>query len=279
MKFKVSVVQMDILFGDPEGNIAKAIPLIRQSAENGAKVVVLPELWTTGYSYDNLREVAASHMQATAAAISKSARDNRLYIIGSTVEIKDNALHNTCSVVGPRGLIGQYSKVHLFRLLDEDKFFRAGNSYSVYKTELGIIGTAICYDIRFPELCRSIALAEAGVLFVPAEWPYPRISHWRNLLIARAIENQMFVVGCNRVGTDKKSKYFGHSLIADPAGEVIVEGGESEELLTGELDFEKLHAMRKLIPCYSDRSEVSYSNRVDFEEKSEQLNLQQSPLT
>ena len=263
---KVSMIQMDILFGNPKGNLDKAIPLIEEAAREGSRVVLLPELWTTGYSYENLRGLVESLGGKTTSAVLNAASSNNVYVIGSIPRIKDNTIYNTCLVVGPHGVVGHYDKVHLFRLIGENNFFTAGNSYSIYHTEFGAIGTALCYDIRFPELCRPIAIAGAKTLFVPAEWPHPRLNHWRSLLIGRAIENQMFVVGCNRVGMDPTNEYFGHSMIVDPAGEVLVEGGETEALLTGELDLEKVDRIRSQIPCFKDRNTAAYENRVDFKE-------------
>ena len=260
------MIQMDIVLGNPKGNMEKAIPLIEKAAREGSRVVLLPELWTTGYSYENLRDLAESLGGKTTSAVSDAASNNDVYVIGSIPRIKDNELYNTCVVAGPRGVVGHYDKVHLFRPIGEDNFFSAGNSYSICATELGPIGTALCYDIRFPELCRSIAIAGAKILFVPAEWPHPRLNHWRSLLIARAIENQMFVAGCNRVGMDKINKYFGHSMIVDPAGEVLVEGNECESLLTGGLNLENVDRIRSLIPCFEDRNAAAYMNRVDFKE-------------
>ena len=263
---KVSMLQMDIVFGNPKANSDKAIPLIEAAAREGSKVVLLPELWTTGYSYEDLRSLAESLEEKTSSAVLNAASSNNVYVIGSIPRIKDNMIYNTCLVVGPHGIVGRYDKVHLFRLIGENNFFTAGKSYSIYHMEFGVIGTALCYDIRFPELCRPIAIAGAKILFVPAEWPHPRLKHWRSLLIGRAIENQMFVVGCNRVGMDPLNTYFGHSMIVDPAGEVLVEGGESEALLTGGIDLEKVDRIRSQIPCFEDRNTVAYENRVEFRE-------------
>jgi predicted amidohydrolase len=260
------MIQMDVLLGNPAGNMGRAKPLIEKAAREGSRVVLLPELWTTGYAYENLRSLAELLEGKIMATVSNIASDNNVYVIGSTARIENNVYFNTCVVVGPKGVLGHSDKAHLFRPIGEDKFFTAGNSHSIYETRIGAIGTALCYDIRFPELCRSIALAGAKILFVPAEWPYPRLHHWRALLIARAIENQMFVAGCNRIGMDPMNKYFGHSMIVDPAGEVLVEGGESEALLTAELDLENVDRIRSLIPCFKDRNEAAYANRVDFKE-------------
>ena len=138
-------------------------------------------------------------------------------------ELRGDKVYKSAIILGPEGIIRSYSKTHLFRLMNEHKYFTPGNTCDVFQTSFGRIGLVICYDIRFPELARGAALKGARILFVPAEWPYPRVSHWEFLLKARAIENQMFVVASNRVGSDKKNIFFEHSMVLDPAGETIAE--------------------------------------------------------
>ena len=119
------------------------------------------------------------------------------------------------------------------------------------------------YDLRFPELFRRYALADCVLTFLPAEWPHPRLEHWQTLLRARAIENQMFIVACNRVGQSNDTGFCGHSCIIDPWGEVLVEGGEEEALLTMEIDLEKVTAVRRTIPIFNDRRPRIYQQSLD----------------
>jgi predicted amidohydrolase len=121
------------------------------------------------------------------------------------------------------------------------------------------MGLTICYDLRFPELFRRYALAGAKLIFVPAEWPHPRLMHWQTLLRARAIENQLFVVACNRVGVVGKTHFCGHSAVIDPWGETIVEGDESEMLLTAEIDLGLVDDVRQRIPIFADRRPEIYA--------------------
>ena len=113
--------------------------------------------------------------------------------------------------------------------------------------------TIICYDIRFPELARKLALNGAQLLFVPAEWPHPRLHHWRTLLTARAIENQMYVIACNRVGRSGETSFFGHSMIINPWGEIVTEADENEQIVTAEIDLELVAKVRSTIPVFEDR--------------------------
>jgi omega-amidase len=119
-------------------------------------------------------------------------------------------------------------------------------------------GASICYDIRFPEQARTLSLLGAKILFVAAEWPHPRLHHWRTLLMARAIENQMYVVACNRVGNTAIDSFFGHSMIIDPWGEIIAEGGEREEIVTARIDLTLVDHVRNRIPVFEDRRPELY---------------------
>lgn len=117
----------------------------------------------------------------------------------------------------------------------------------------------ICYDIRFPEWIRAHTTKGAEAIFVVAEWPEPRLAHWRSLLIARAIENQCYVIACNRVGNDANNIFAGHSMIIDPWGEIIAEAGEKEEILTASINLDKVTEVRKTIPIFADRKPEYYT--------------------
>jgi len=259
-KVKVSIVQMDIVLGDPKKNRERAIRFIEEACRRGSNFVVLPELWTTGHSLENIRGLAESLDGTTIAMLLDICSKWKTYVIGSIAELRKEKIFNTATIVGPEGVLGCYSKVHLFPLMDEHKYFTPGETCGVFQTPFGKVGLVICYDIRFPELTRKIALEGARILFVSAAWPYPRVANWEILLKARAIENQMFVVASNRVGSDRKYTFFGHSVVLDPMGEVLVKGGDTELILTCELDMELLDKTRSLIPCFNDRRPDVYQN-------------------
>ena len=252
-KVKVSIIQMDIALGNPKKNREKAIGFIEEACRRGSNFVVLPELWTTGYSLKNIRELAEPLNGETMNMLLKICSKRKTYVIGSIAELRSEKIFNTATIVGPEGLVGSYSKAHLFRLIDEPVHFTPGGSCHVFQTIFGKVGMIICYDLRFPELARKLALDGARILFVPAEWPSPRGFHWRLLLKARAIENQMFVVASNCVGSDGKNTYFGHSVVLDPLGGAVVEGGDAEMILTCEIDMNLIDKTRSFIPCFEDR--------------------------
>ena len=142
--------------------------------------------------------------------------------------------------------------------MDEHKYLSPGHHPTIVDTSWGKMGLAICYDLRFPELFRVYALAGAKIVFLPAEWPHPRLNHWQILLRARAIENQMYVVACNRVGTSKDTHFCGHSCIIDPWGEVVAEIGEDDGILTAEIGINKVDEVRSSIPIFADRRPEIY---------------------
>lgn len=255
--WKIAILQMDIAFGDPERNRQKVTELVDSIVEKGKTidVLLLPELWDTAYDLKRLDEIADHHGEQAQAFLAETARRLNCFVIGGSIaEQKSDGVYNTTYVYDREGnRVGDYSKVHLFRLMNEDQYLAAGEKAGLYQLEGQAVGSVICYDIRFPEWIRTYALKGTKVLFVPAQWPNPRLNHWRQLLIARAIENQMYVVACNRVGEERKSTFFGHSLVIDPWGEVVAEGSEQEEVVFAELDLDLVEEVRGRIPVFSDR--------------------------
>jgi omega-amidase len=137
--------------------------------------------------------------------------------------------------------------------MDEHLYLEAGEEKGLFELDNRTFGGVICYDIRFPEWIRAHTAKGAEALFVVAEWPAPRLSHWRSLLIARAIENQCFVIACNRSGSDPNNEFAGHSMFIDPWGEVIAEAGANEELLSAVIELDLVKDIRKQIPIFEDR--------------------------
>lgn len=142
--------------------------------------------------------------------------------------------------------------------MDEHQYLSSGDRLALVETAWGQVGLSICYDLRFPELFRAYALSGARIVVVPAEWPHPRLAHWQTLLRARAIENQMFIIACNRVGRTGSNTFCGHSAIIDPWGETRIEGGESEDLLVATIDLDQVDAVRRQIPIFADRQPQLY---------------------
>ncbi len=200
------------------------------------------------------------------------AKEHQMWVGGSLLgyETKDTKAEgrprNLFALFSPEGkLTHTYAKLHLFRLMDEELWLDPGTEPTLAKLPWGRTGLAICYDLRFPELFRDYALAGARLMIIPAEWPYPRLMHWRTLLRARAIENQCFVVACNRVGQDPSgTHFFGHSAILDPWGEAIVEGDTEADLLTATIDLAQVDLIRAKIPIFEDLRTDLYFQGMNY---------------
>jgi omega-amidase len=255
MEFTFSLGQMDIQFGDPAVNFETITRMVDEAKRRGSDLILFPELWSTGYDLSHASSYASSLDSGLFTDISSLARRAGIHILGSTLSLLGEKKYgNTLTAFGPEGsLLANYSKIHLFRLMDEHRYLSAGDKIATVDLPFGRAGLAICYDLRFPELFRAHALAGAQMIFLPSEWPHPRLMHWQTLIRARAIENQMFIFACNCVGSDANNKYFGHSMAVDPWGEILVEGGEDEEVITISVDLTKVQEARKTIPILQDR--------------------------
>ncbi|ASF37912.1 carbon-nitrogen family hydrolase [Halobacillus halophilus] len=254
MTVKAGIIQMDVAFGDPEANRTHATQKIEEAARNGSEIIVLPELWTTGYDLSRFDELAESMDGPTHQMLMNLSSKHRVTILGSIAEREEGRFYNTFVAYNSMGeRIAKYRKAHLFRLMNEEKHLHSGNQKGNFELNGVPAAGVICYDIRFPEWMRTHMLNGSRALFVVAEWPKPRVDHWRNLLISRAIENQCFVIACNRVGSDAANTFGGHSIIVDPWGNVVAEGSGDEEILYGEVDFTDVEAIREQIPIFQDR--------------------------
>jgi len=254
---QAAAIQFTVRQGDVDANLAYILEALHRVAGEGADLAVLPEMWSSGFAYRNLNQLAGRTEGIVAELLELSAR-YKMVIVGSMPEPNGDKVFNTIYVVDNGKMAGIYRKIHLFSLLGEDRAFSGGDSWLLADTSIGKVGVIICYDLRFPELSRRLAVEGAQVICVPAQWPKPRQEHWRTLLRARAIENQLFVVACNTCGTVGKLDFFGMSMIIDPKGELLAEGGESEVELVAELDLQAMDDWRAQIPCFNDRRPECY---------------------
>ncbi|MER1959385.1 MAG: carbon-nitrogen family hydrolase [Solibacillus sp.] len=260
---KIGCIQLNVGFGKVDENYERAEKLIREAAAGGAKIIVLPEMWNTGYALEKLAELADENGERSKGFLSKLAKELAVHIVGGSVAVKrEGEFFNTMYTYNKDGeLVGEYSKVHLFRLMDEHLYLQAGNAMNRFNLDGLEAGGAICYDIRFPEWLRAQALDGAKVLFIPAQWPTPRIDHWKILLQARAIENQCFVIAVNRIAR-KVENFNGQSMVIGPWGEVLWTGAEDEELAIIDVDFSSVDEVRERIPVYEDRRPQLYGKVV-----------------
>lgn len=253
MKFKAACVQFDVKKEEFQKNLAFVVSSLRELSKEKVRLVVLPELWAAKFDKEKAEKLW-EFSQVALHEVASLSKKYEMVIVGSLIEKEGSNYFNTAYVTDASGNeIAKYRKVHLFSMAGENTYFKSGGEKVVVDTQFGKLGVIICYDLRFPELARGLALKGAEILVVPAQWPKARLNHWRTLAIARAIENQFFVIACNRTGWDMKEEYPGHSLIIDPWGDVLAEGGEEEVFIIAEIDLERVNVVRRTMRCFDDR--------------------------
>lgn len=258
---KISCIQMDMRLGEADHNFAHAEALIRAAAEREQPdVVVLPETWNTGFFPADLAASADQDGQRTKAVFSALAKELNVNIVcGSVANQRCGKFYNTAFVFDRSGaVVAEYDKSHLFTPSGEHLSFTPGDRLCRFTLDGKACALIICYDVRFPELTRTLTLGGVDLFFVVSQWPDKRIMHLETLARARAIENQMFLALCNSVGTAGKTRCGGHSAIIDPWGEYLAHAGDQEETITGELDFSVIEGIRSSINVFRDRRPELY---------------------
>ncbi len=256
--FPAAALQIRIDVGDVPANRDRAASRIEEAARRGARLCVLPEMWSTGFAEDRLPGLCRTtpgilHELRTLAASLRTA------IAGSLPERVGRGVCNTMYVVNATGVVtGEYRKAHLFTPSGEDRWFRRGTSAGAVPTDAGLLGPLICYDLRFPELARKYFLEGATVLCVSAQWPSVRSAHWEILTAARAVENQSYLVAANAVGPSGPFRYSGGSVIVSPLGERLALLGEEEGIAMATVDPAAVEETRRRIPCLADRNPRAY---------------------
>ena len=265
-RLRVAAAQMDVQFGDIDANLARARRFVADAHEERAQLVLLPELWSTGYDLEHAAAHAGRNQTVVLPALAALAQRHGMCIAGSLL-LGDalGRVRNTAVVLGPDGaMIGEYAKIHLFALMAENRYLAAGDATPTFSLPACTAASAICYDLRFPELFRSYALEGARVILLPAEWPAVRVAHWRTLVCARAIENQVFIVACNRTGTSGTTTFAGHSMIVDPWGNVLAEADGDETLLAATLELGRVDEARSQIDILGDRRADLYGANLQL---------------
>ncbi len=314
---KVACVQMDVLHCRKQENLEKALYMALEAVEKGAEIIVFPEVFSTGFCYENFDHTAENLPSPTLENLACFSKANDCVLIGSIIEkatlskeltvngasidfnnstlseSKNSLLFNSnkstisgsnssvpsnsnnSALSGPNNstlyynlgfcfesgiLAGTYRKTHPFK--KENQYFCKGNSIepiTLRKQNLRI-GFEICYELRFPEVARKLALAGSDLLVTTAAFPNPRSEHWKILAKARAIENQIPHIACNRTGPAPDCSYFGNSMIIDAWGEVKADAGEKECIIVHDLDLSRNGEVRKMIPVFEDRRTGLYSD-------------------
>lgn len=246
--------QFDIAWENKEANFTKVRDLVGHARPEVGSLLVLPEMFATGFSM-NVDAIAEEHAGPTERFLSDLARRHSCWVAGGVaVRSGDRSVRNKCLVLSPDGkLAAYYAKMRPFSPGGESSHYKAGEKISTFDWLQCKVAPFICYDLRFPELFRQAARSCRPQLYtIIASWPSKRASHWLKLLQARAIENQAYVIGVNRTGTDPFYSYTGGSVVVDPQGEVLSNAGDKEGFVSAELDLPSLQKYREGLPFLDD---------------------------
>jgi len=249
---KVAAIQHDIAWEDRAATLDQLGPLVDAAAAAGARLVVLTEMFAVGFTMDTDR-VAEEPGGPTTEWLLEQARRHGLWICGSLPErAGSDRPANQLVLASPSGELRRYAKIHPFSYSGEEKHFAKGGELVTVDIEGTRTSLFICYDLRFADAFWRLA-PDTDLYVVPANWPESRRHHWRSLLVARAIENQAYVVGVNRVGTGGRLDYAGDSCIVDPMGEVLASAARVETVLVADVDPAFVVATRNRFPFLADR--------------------------
>lgn len=257
----VAGLQLDIAWEDPQENFRRADALIERAIDRGASLLALPEMFAAGFSM-RARAMAA-HAADIQGFLSDRAAEHGIWLIGGYHELGENRPANACSVFDPTGSeVLHYRKIHPFSLVSEHEHFEAGARIETFEINGLRVTPLICYDLRFPELFRAVA-GSTDLFVVIANWPERRSHAWRTLLAARAIDDQAWVLGVNRVGEGDGHQYRGDTTLLDPWGKVEATLAEEAGVIVGEVDAEIVRSARERFGFLADRRPELYRKIED----------------
>ncbi len=260
---KIVAAQISCALGDLKGNVRKVREFSSRAKKSGAELIVFPEMVDTGYSMPTIQKHAAAWKEGAVPELQRIASELSLAIVCGLSERDGASIYNAQVLVDANGEItAKYRKTHLVRAapLDERNCFSPGNEFVSCKIDKFKLGLSICYDLRFPEMCRTLALEHDVNVFVNSSaWPFVRVEHLRILALARAIENQSYLVLASRVGTDDGVTFCGTSAIIDPYGAIVAAASaDREELLEAEISKEVIDSVRDQMAIFAHRRAELY---------------------
>src|SRR5882672_10900450 len=246
----VACLQFDIAWENKSANYAKVFSLLRAEKALGGSLVLLPEMFACGFSM-NVAGMAEEQGGATEQFLANAAGEFGIYLLGGVVVRGANGKgRNECVTFSPEGkLLARYCKMQPFTLGGETAAYEAGAAPVVFECGEIFVAPFICYDLRFPEVARAAAPQRPHLMTFIANWPNTRLHHWPRLLQARAIENQCYVAGVNRIGNDPRYQHSGRTMIVDPHGEILVDAGNAEGIIQAKMDLEWLAEYRRAFPA------------------------------
>ena len=253
---RIALLQTDIAWENVAENHRRAARLLGEAGVGGARLAILPEMFSTGFSMDS-RRIAQPPGGPSETFLREQAGSRNLWILASIPESGEPAARNMALLVSPGGAVVRYAKIHPFSVAGEHEHYAAGDRVVTAQVEELRVTPLVCYDLRFPEPFR-VAAADTDLFAIVANWPDERREHWRTLLRARAIENQAYVAGVNRVGDGGRLHYAGDSAAISPLGETLAEGDDHERVLFFEADPAAVAKLRARFPALQDRRPDAY---------------------
>lgn len=261
----ITIIQTDLSWEDKLANLAMLEEKINR-IPGKTELVILPEMFTTGFSM-NPGQLAEKMDGSTVTWMKRIAMQRKIILTGSVIIEDGGKFYNRMLWILPNGELGYYDKRHLFAFAGEDQHYSAGEKRVIAGVKGWKINLQVCYDLRFPAWARQSAITapvkepltpEYDLLIYAANWPEKRSTAWKTLLRARAIENQCYVVGVNRVGEDANKIYYsGDSMIIDPLGDILYEKSNQEDIYTHTLDHAKLDEVRSIFPFWKDADHIN----------------------
>lgn len=274
-EFKIALAQIMCERTNKKVNLQKMEKYVEQARKKEAKLIVFPELATTGYTLrDQIYELAETIPGTMVTALEKIAKRGGMYIIFGMPELSEKTqmvIYNTAVLIGPEGYVGKYRKMHLptHSVFEEKRYFRQGYSPQVFETEIGKLGMIICYDVFFPEVSRLLRLKGAQFLVCISASPAVRRHFFETLTVARAVENTVFLAYVNLVGIENGLQFWGGSRLIAPNGKIIVQAKYNEEdMIIGTVDYSSIKPVEAFVPTLRDiRPEIFQ----ELKEQSEKL--------
>jgi omega-amidase len=260
---KVAVAQISCALGDPEANLSKVHDFSRRAKDQGAELIVFPEMTDTGYSMPAIQEHASHWKTGFVPGLQEIAKKLSIAIVSGVSERDGSSIYNSQVVIDANGdVAARYRKTHLYAVapVEEQTCFAPGDAFASFALASLRFGFSICYDLRFPEMFRKLVTEQdVGAFLISSAWPFPRVEHWRVLVQARAIENQAYVIASNRVGKDDDLWFCGSSAIIDPRGVVIAAASaDREELIYADLSQELVNSVRRRVQSLGHRRQDLY---------------------
>ncbi|MEM2946758.1 MAG: carbon-nitrogen hydrolase family protein [Candidatus Bathyarchaeia archaeon] len=274
-KFLIALAQISCQRGDKKANIRRIEEYAAKAKQDGAELVIFPELSLTGYTVrDELFDLAEVIPGPSTNAVIKIAKKHETHIVFGMPELSEKTqatIYNSAVLVGPEGYIGKYRKIHLptHSVFEEKRYFRPGYHVGAFSTGIGKIGLIICYDIFFPEVCRLTRLEGAQIIVCVSASPAVRKSFFETLTVARAIENAAFLAYVNLVGIEDGLQFWGGSRLIAPNGKIIAKAKyDEEDLVVGEVNYTDIKSVEAFVPTLKDLRPELFGK---LKEKAEEL--------